>query len=28
VKIIEIEHIYDPTEDFGRNKTKLLMHLQ
>jgi len=28
VKIIEIEHIFDRTEDFRRSKTNSLMHLQ
>jgi len=28
VKIIHIEHIYDPTADLRRSKTNLLMSLQ
>jgi len=28
VKIIEIQHIYDPTADFRRKRRNLLMHLQ
>jgi len=28
VKIIEIERIYDPSAEFRKRKTNLLMHLQ
>jgi len=28
VKITSLEHIYDPTADFRRTKTNLLMYLQ